>query len=100
MTQLFFMLPVKTKKGFLDEVKRIGKQKNAKLFHCYISGDFFIISTEKRVEKFDFSSFKDEARIIDFIQEAIKILEELLPRQLLLFSENYLTKKQSLQYQK
>lgn len=73
MTQIFFMLPVKTKKDFLDEVRRIGKQKNAKLFHCYVSGDLFVIATEKRVAKFDFSNFKDENRIIDFIQEAINL---------------------------
>jgi hypothetical protein len=94
------MLPVKTKKDFLKEVERIGKQQNAKLFHCYVSGHFFVIATAIRVEKFDFSSFKDEVRIIDFIQEAIKILERLLPRQLLLFSENYLIKKATLQSQK
>lgn len=94
------MLPVKTKKSFLDEVKRIGKQKNAKLFHCYVSGDLFVIATEKRVEQFDFCKFTNEAEIIEFIQEAIKILEELLPRQLLLFSEKYLLERQSLEYQK
>lgn len=100
MSNIFFMLPVKTKKDFLDEVKRIAKQKNAKLFHCYVTGNLFVIATEKRVEKFDFSNFKDEAGIINFIQEAIKILEELLPRQLLLFSEQYLMKSPTLQSQK
>ena len=87
MSNLFFMYKVKSAREFYTEIKLIGNQKNASLFHCYINQDIFVIATAKKVKQFDFSNIPDK-RAITYIQKAIKILEEILPRQLLLFSES------------
>ena len=87
MSNLFFMYKVKTAGQFYTEIKLIGKQENTSLFHCYINQDIFVVATAKKVKQFDFSAFPDK-KAITCIEKAIKILEEALPRQLLLFSES------------
>ena len=87
MSNVFFMYKVKTAKDFYTEIKLIGKQRKANLFHCYINQDIFVVATAKKVKQFDFSKIPDK-RAIACIEKAIQILEEMLPRQLLLFSES------------
>ena len=87
MSKLFFMQKVKDLKSFEQAVVGMAKQKNAKLFHCYVSGDIFKIATAKKVQEFDFSSFDCDKEVIRFIQIAIDILREYLPQQILLFDE-------------
>lgn len=81
------MHKVKDKETFLKSVKAIASQKNANLFHCYVCGDIFKITTAKKEEEFDFSYFHSDKAIILFIQAAINILREKLPQQILLFDE-------------
>ena len=85
MKKLFFMQKVKDKDSFLKSVVAMSKQKNAKLFHCYVCGDIFKIATAKKVQEFDFSSFNNEKEVIAYIQKAIDILRENLAEQVLLF---------------
>ena len=72
---------------FKKEVLKMARQKNARLFHCYIQGDIFKIATAKKVQQFDFSNIKSERKICKFIDEAIQILRQHLPQQMLLFSD-------------
>ena len=87
MKKLFFMQKVEDLKSFEEAVKSMAKQKNANLFHCYVTGDIFKIATAKKVQEFDFSSFNCDKEVIRFIQIAIDILREKLPQQILLFDE-------------
>lgn len=87
MKKLFYMLKVKDEKSFLKAVTTMAKRKNANLFHCYVYGDIFKITSAKKVQEFDFSSFHSDKEIIRFIQTAINILRENLPQQILLFDE-------------
>jgi adenylyl- and sulfurtransferase ThiI len=87
MKKLFFMQQVKTLKEFKSEVLKMAKQKNANLFHCYVSGNVFKIATAKKVQQFDFSLFNSDKKVIKFISIAIDILRENLPQQILLFDE-------------
>ena len=65
---------MKSFSAFPKSVKSIAKQKNTKLFHCYVTGDIFKIATAKKVQEFDFSSFECDEEVIRFIQSAIDIL--------------------------
>jgi len=65
----------------------MARQKNATLFHCYIQGDIFRISTAKKVQEFNFRNLKNEKQICKYIDTAIQILRKHLPEQILLFSE-------------
>ncbi|MEO6136498.1 MAG: hypothetical protein ABIP35_15170 [Ginsengibacter sp.] len=85
MKKLFFMHKVKDKSSFLKSVVAMSKQKNAKIFHCYVCGDIFKIATAKKVQEFDFSSFKNDKEVVAYIQSAIDILRQNLPEQVLLF---------------
>ena len=62
----------------------MARQKNAKLFHCYIHGDIFKIATAKKVQQFDFSNIKSDKKICKYINDAFKILRQHLPQQKLL----------------
>ncbi|HUZ60090.1 MAG TPA: hypothetical protein VMU83_15055 [Hanamia sp.] len=81
------MHTVTTIDTFKKEVLKMATQKNATLFHCYIQGDIFKISTAKKVQEFDFSNFKSEKKICSFIDTAIQILRKHLLEQILLFSD-------------
>lgn len=85
MEQLFFMEKVKNLRQFRREVLKMARQKNAKLFYCYVQQDLFRISTAKKVQTFDFSHFENDEEIIQYIELAIEILRENLPQQILLF---------------
>ena len=74
--------------SFKAQVLKMARQPNAKLFHRYVCGNLFKISTAKRVQHFDFSSFTNEKEIMQFISVAIEILRKELPQQILLFDEN------------
>ncbi len=80
----------------------MARQKDANLFHCYIAGDIFRISTAKKVQDFDFTNFKSEEKnkkfrililqiskvkkkIIHFMMIAIAILKKHLNKQIVLF---------------
>ena len=86
MSNLFFMYKVKTAKDFYLQITLIGKQRNANLFHCYINQDIFVVATARKVKQFDFSGLTDK-RAVTCIEKAIRMLEEMLPRELLLFSD-------------
>ena len=81
------MKKVKSFSTFQKSVRSIAKQKNAKLFHCYVTGDIFKIATAKNVREFDFSSIECDEEVIRFIQSAIDILRQNLPQQILLMDE-------------
>jgi hypothetical protein len=81
------MQKVKNLDSFKKAVFAMARQKNAKLFHCYVAGDVFKIATAKKVQQFDFSGFKNEKKIMKFISVAIEILRRELPQQILLFDE-------------
>jgi hypothetical protein len=89
LTLLFrkLMPKVKDQESFLKSVTAMATQKNANLFHCYVSGDIFRITTAKKSRAFDFSSFPCDKEVIRFIQLAIEILRQNLPQQILLFEE-------------
>ena len=91
MSKLFFMQKVKDLKSFEQAVLSMAKQKNANVFHCYVTGDIFKIATAKKVQEFDFSSFDCDKEVIRFIQIAIDILRENLQQQILLFDQIYKT---------
>ncbi|MDQ2718202.1 MAG: hypothetical protein M3Z26_00370 [Bacteroidota bacterium] len=65
----------------------MARQKNAKLFHCYVAGEIFKIATAKKVQQFDFSQFQSDKEIIKYISSAIDILRKNLPQQILLFDK-------------
>ncbi len=67
--------------AFKAQVLKMARQQNAKLFHCYVCGNIFKISTARRVQQFDFSGFKNEKKIMKFISIAIDILRKELPQQ-------------------
>jgi hypothetical protein len=69
---------------FMQEINKLANQKRAKYFECRIMGNIFIVQTEASYRQFSFN-LMHEAEAIDFIQQAIQILEKQLPRQLLLF---------------
>ena len=50
-------------------------------------GNIFKITTAKKVQEFDFTSFECDKEVIRFIQIAIDILRQNLPQQILLFDE-------------
>jgi adenylyl- and sulfurtransferase ThiI len=81
------MSKVKDQESFLKSVTAMATQKNANLFHCYVCGDIFKITTARRSREFDFSSFPCDKEVIIFIQSAIDILRQNLPQQILLFDE-------------
>ena len=87
MNKLFFMRKVKSLAAFEKSVIAMAKQKNANLFHCYVCGNIFKITTAKKVQQFDFSSFDCDKEVIRFIQIAIDILRKNLPQQILLFDD-------------
>lgn len=86
MAQLFFMIKFQNKRLFLAEIKVLSQQKNAKLFYAYVQDNLFVVSTAKRVLKFDFSN-EDEEFTCRCIDDAIKILRKNLPEQILLLNE-------------
>lgn len=49
------------------------------LFHCYVTGDIFRISTGAKVQDFDFSHFKSDEEICNYISRAIEILRTAIP---------------------
>ena len=79
------MTKVKTLKGFQYQVLQLARQKDAKLFHCYCHGDIFQIATVKKVMDFDFSDYKKEEKVVDFMLIAIAILKKHLRRPKLLY---------------
>ena len=79
------MTTAKTLKLFKYQVSKLAKQKEAYLFHCYCHGDIFRIATAKKVMDFDFTDFKKEEKIIDFMLIAIAILKKHLRRHRLLY---------------
>jgi adenylyl- and sulfurtransferase ThiI len=81
------MSKVKDQESFLKSVTAMATQKNANLFHCYVCGDIFKITTARRSREFDFSSFPCDKEVIIFIQSAIDILRQNLPQQILLFDD-------------
>ena len=81
------MTTVKSLKVFKYQVAKMAKEKDASLFHCYCHGDIFRVSTAKKVMDFDFTDFKNEERIIDFMMIAIAILKKHLNKQILLFDD-------------
>lgn len=81
------MTTVKTLKVFKYQVAKLAKQKEAKLFHCYCHGDIFRIATAKKVMDFDFTDFKNEEKIIDFMLIAIAILKKHLRRPKILYED-------------
>ena len=81
------MTTVKTLKGFKYQVLQLARQKDAKLFHCYCHGDIFRIATAKKVMDFDFSDYKKEEKVIDFMLIAIAILKKHLRRPRLLYDD-------------
>lgn len=94
MPQLFFMKKFQNKRLFLAEIKVLSQQKNAKLFYTYVQDNFFVVSTAKRVLKFDFSD-EDEEFICRCIDDAIKILRKNLTEQILLFNEGAIVQKKN-----
>jgi len=72
---------------FKYQVVMMAKQKDADLFHCYCHGNIFRVSTAKKVMDFDFTDFKSEERIINFMMIAISILKKYLNKQTLLFDD-------------
>jgi hypothetical protein len=46
---IIFHVQSKSQEQFEKKVKRIVKQQNAKLFHCYVAGDIFKIATANKV---------------------------------------------------
>ena len=96
MKTIFYMLKVKSYPQFERVVYRIIKQVHASqkktppppgeegrglLFHCYVCGDIFRISTAVKVQDFDFSHFKSEEIICNYIAKAIDILRQHIPAQ-------------------
>ena len=79
MKTLFFMHVVTTYPEFEKVINRIAKQKDAMLFNCYVQGDIFTISTARRVQNFDFTNFKDEKTIVEYISRALQILRTHIP---------------------
>ena len=82
------MTTVKNLKVFKYQVAKLAKQKEANLFHCYCHGDMFRIATAKKVMDFDFTEFKKEEKIIDFMLIAIAILKKYLRRPKLLYEDS------------
>ena len=76
--------------SFKKAVRTMAKQKDARLFHCYVAGDIFKIATAKKVQQFDFSEIKSEKKIMQFLSVAIQILRKELPQQYLLLDETCL----------
>ena len=81
------MTTVKNLKVFKYQVAKLAKQKDANLFYCYIQGDIFRIATAKKVMDFDFTDFKSEEKIINFMLIAIGVLKKHLTWQMLLFDD-------------
>ena len=81
------MTTVKSLKVFKYQVSKLAKQKEANLFHCYCHGDIFRIATAKKVMDLDFSDYKKEEKIVDFMLIAITILKKHLRRPRLLYDD-------------
>lgn len=92
MTQLFYMYTVSEPEMFYTEIQKLSKQKNASLFNCYIKGEIFVVSTAKKIMKFDFSAI-EEIKAILLIEKAVYILRENLPEQILLFNDDLIKNK-------
>lgn len=60
---------------------------NQSTFHCYVIGDIFRISTGAKVQDFDFSNFKSEEEICNYISKAIELLRQHIPQQQTLFDD-------------
>ena len=72
------MTTVKCLKVFKYQVTQLAKQKGASLFHCYCHGDIFRIATPNTVIDFDFTGFKGEEKIIQFMLIAILVLSAII----------------------
>ena len=81
MKQLFYMFKVKDAETFYGEIHELAKQKNATLFNCYVQQEIFTVATANRVQQFDFSNLDDE-KSIRLIENAMIIMEEILPKKI------------------
>ena len=81
------MTTIKNLEVFKYQASNLAKQKGASFFHCYCHGDIFRIATAKKVVDFDFTEFKKEEKIIDFMLIAIAILKKHLRRPRLLYDD-------------
>lgn len=86
MKKLFHMHKVTTKEKFEKAVMEMTHLQNARLFHCYVSGDIFKIATAPKVQEFDFSAFESEEEIVNYIHDAMQILRKNSKGRLLLDS--------------
>lgn len=79
MKTLFYVHKVTSLEEFKKVVTEMTRLEDARLFTCYILGNTFRIATATKVQDFDFTDFKSEDLIIEYIEEAIRILSVNLP---------------------